>query len=111
MRKLQDKVAIVTVSTHRRGRRAAVRRRGAKVALTARRRAELDRRVAEITQAGGEAAAVAGDIRDEATVQAAVDMALERFGGLDAAFNNAGALPPAPRPMRSPTRTGTPRSR
>jgi NAD(P)-dependent dehydrogenase (short-subunit alcohol dehydrogenase family) len=62
------------------------------VILTARRRAELDRLAAEIIGAGGQAVIVAGDVRDEAVAKLCVDTAIERFGGLDIAFNNAGAV-------------------
>ena len=40
------------------------------------------------------AAAMAGDVRDEAYAQALVATAVERFGGLDIAFNNAGTMGP-----------------
>ena len=53
--------------------------------------AELDRLVGEIAASGGRAAAVAGDVRDEAVAKDAVAAAIERFGGLDIAVNNAGA--------------------
>ena len=38
-----------------------------------------------------QAIAVAGDIREEKLARALVDTAVDRFGGLDIAFNNAGA--------------------
>ncbi|WP_326835304.1 SDR family NAD(P)-dependent oxidoreductase [Amycolatopsis rhabdoformis] len=41
---------------------------------------------------GSRAAACAGDVRDEAAVAAAVGLATERFGGLDAAFGAAGSV-------------------
>lgn len=47
---------------------------------------------AEIEQAGGTALAVVGDVRDEQSVQNAVDQAVERFGGIDICVNNASAL-------------------
>jgi NAD(P)-dependent dehydrogenase (short-subunit alcohol dehydrogenase family) len=47
---------------------------------------------AEIEEAGGNALAVVGDVRDEASVQGAVDRAVERFGGIDICVNNASAL-------------------
>ena len=47
---------------------------------------------AEIEEAGGAALAVVGDVRDEASVQGAVDKAVERFGGIDICVNNASAL-------------------
>ncbi|MDQ2797133.1 MAG: NAD(P)-dependent oxidoreductase [Actinomycetota bacterium] len=47
---------------------------------------------AEIQEAGGTALAVVGDVRDEASVQNAVDQAVERFGGIDVCLNNASAI-------------------
>jgi len=47
---------------------------------------------AEIEEAGGAALAVVGDVRDEQSVQNAVDRAVERFGGIDVCVNNASAL-------------------
>lgn len=65
---------------------------GAKVVVAARRQPELDALVAQITQAGGNAVALAGDVRDEKFAAALVELASERYGGLDVAFNNAGTL-------------------
>lgn len=47
---------------------------------------------AEIEAAGGQALAMVVDVRDEASVQAAVDAAVERFGGIDICVNNASAI-------------------
>ncbi|MGI8678769.1 MAG: SDR family oxidoreductase [Jatrophihabitans sp.] len=47
---------------------------------------------AEIEEAGGTALAVVGDVRDEDSVQNAVDRAVERFGGIDICVNNASAI-------------------
>ncbi|HEY5142223.1 MAG TPA: NAD(P)-dependent oxidoreductase [Solirubrobacteraceae bacterium] len=47
---------------------------------------------AQIEEAGGTALPIVGDIRDEAQVQAAVDAAVERFGGIDICVNNASAI-------------------
>jgi NAD(P)-dependent dehydrogenase (short-subunit alcohol dehydrogenase family) len=47
---------------------------------------------AEIEAAGGTVLAIVGDVRDEASVQGAVDRAVERFGGIDICVNNASAL-------------------
>ena len=47
---------------------------------------------AEVEAAGGHALAVRLDVRDEAAVDVAIAAAAERFGGLDAVVNNAGAL-------------------
>ena len=63
---------------------------GAKVVAGARRRSELDALVEEITHAGGHAVALAGDVGDEGFAKALVELAMDHFGGLDVAFNNAG---------------------
>jgi citronellol/citronellal dehydrogenase len=47
---------------------------------------------AEIEAAGGQALPIAGDIRDEASVLAAVAQTVERFGGIDILVNNASAI-------------------
>ena len=46
----------------------------------------------EMEASGGQALAVACDIRDEEAVDRAVDAAVERFGGIDVLVNNASAL-------------------
>lgn len=94
MNALEGKVAIVTGASSGIGRSTALlfAREGAKLVVTGRRRDELDRLVAEITDAGGEAVALAGDVREEAFAEALVDLACSEFGGVDVAFNNAGIL-------------------
>ena len=47
---------------------------------------------AAVEAAGGQALARKLDVRDEAAVEAAMAAAVERFGGLDALVNNAGAI-------------------
>ncbi len=51
---------------------------------------------AEIEEAGGEALALVGDVRDEARVEEAVAEAAEKFGGIDIVVNNASAINLAP---------------
>jgi citronellol/citronellal dehydrogenase len=46
----------------------------------------------QIEAAGGAALPIVGDIRDEAQVLAAVEQAVERFGGIDVLVNNASAI-------------------
>lgn len=101
MHHLKDKVAIVTGASSGIGYATALlfARQGAKLVVSARREAELAKLVAAIEAEGGAAIAVAGDVRDEDTAIALVQAATDRFGGLDIAFNNAGAIPemgPAP---------------
>lgn len=45
-----------------------------------------------IEQAGGRALPIAGDVRDESAVLAAVEQTADRFGGIDACINNASAI-------------------
>lgn len=63
---------------------------GAAVVLMARREDRLAELAAGIRAAGGRAEAVAGDVTATADVERAVTRAVEAFGGLDGAFNNAG---------------------
>ena len=91
---LADKVAIVTGASSGIGHATAklFAREGARIVVTARRQAQLDALVAQIEEVGGRAVAVAGDVREEATAKLVVETALHHFGGLDIAFNNAGAI-------------------
>lgn len=67
-------------------------RHGANLVLTARRRDRLDDLVRSLPLAGNSAIVVAGDVRDETHQQDLVSAALEAFGHLDGAFNNAGTV-------------------
>jgi citronellol/citronellal dehydrogenase len=51
---------------------------------------------AEIEAAGGRALAIVGDVRDDRTVDDAVEQAVERFGGIDIVVNNASAIDVSP---------------
>lgn len=93
MNALINKVAIVTGASSGIGYATAklFAMEGAKVVVSGRRQAELNALVTEIEKAGSQAIAVAGDVRDERHARALVETAVERFGGLDVAFNNAGS--------------------
>lgn len=52
----------------------------------------LDTAAAAVEAAGGQALAVKCDVRDDVQVQAAVDAAVARFGGIDVLVNNASAI-------------------
>jgi NAD(P)-dependent dehydrogenase (short-subunit alcohol dehydrogenase family) len=94
MSALSNKVAIITGASSGIGYATAklFAREGAKVVVAARRQPELDALVEEITQAGGHAVALVGDVKDESFAKDLVDLAKARFGGLDVAFNNAGTI-------------------
>lgn len=47
---------------------------------------------ADIEAAGGAALPIVGDVRDDASVEAAVAATVERFGGIDVVVNNASAI-------------------
>jgi len=91
---LTNKIALVTGASSGIGRATAklFAENGAKVVVAARRQAELDTLVEQIREIDGEAAALAGDVRDEAHAKALVELAVSRFGGLDVAFNNVGLV-------------------
>lgn len=91
---LAGKVAIVTGASAGIGRAIAAlfAAEGASVVATARRQAELDNLIAAIESDGGRAVALAGDVTDPALADRLVETALERFGGLDIAVNNAGIV-------------------
>lgn len=69
---------------------------GAKVVLGARRKANLDTLVSEITAAGGNAVAYQTDVTRKEDVDALIKGALDTFGRIDVLINNAGAMAIAP---------------
>lgn len=93
---LAGRVAVVTGASSGMGRAAALllAARGAKVALLARRKDVLDDVAARIRDGGGEALAIAADVTDQASVDAAAAAVRERFGAADLVFNNAGLMLP-----------------
>jgi NAD(P)-dependent dehydrogenase (short-subunit alcohol dehydrogenase family) len=93
-KRLEGKVAIITGASSGIGFATAqlFAAEGAKVVVGARRQAELDQLVDQIRSADGQAVALAGDVRSEEYAKALVALAVERYGRLDIAFNNAGTL-------------------
>ncbi|MFF7351357.1 MULTISPECIES: SDR family NAD(P)-dependent oxidoreductase [Streptomyces] len=65
---------------------------GAHVVVAGRRAEPLDETVALIERAGGKALAVTADVTSAAELRALVSAAVDRFGSLDVAVNNAGVL-------------------
>jgi peroxisomal 2,4-dienoyl-CoA reductase len=62
---------------------------GARVALVSRKAENLEPAAAKIKASGGEALAVAADVRDYAQVERAIASALSRFGRIDIVVNGA----------------------
>lgn len=91
---LNNKTIIVTGASSGIGAAAAriFAAEGANVVLGARRENRLDQLVEQIVQNNGSAVSVAGDVREEDYAINLVETARAEFGGLDAAFNNAGMM-------------------
>ncbi len=94
---LEGKVGVVTGATAGLGRAAAfaMAREGAAVVVTGRDPAEGDPMVAEIRASGGRAVFETVDVIDEAAIARMVARALDEYGRLDIAYNNAGIESPA----------------
>jgi NAD(P)-dependent dehydrogenase (short-subunit alcohol dehydrogenase family) len=97
MNLLQDKICVITGAGSGVGRAASVlfAEHGASVLVADVRDEWAADTVALVEQAGGTASAVHCDVSVEADVEAAIAMAVERYGRLDVMYNNAGVSSPA----------------
>ncbi|AVT11498.1 SDR family oxidoreductase [Paracidovorax avenae] len=103
MNTLRDKTLFITGASRGIGKAIALRaaRDGARVVIAAK-TTEPDPRLpgtihsaaVEIEAAGGQVLPLAVDVRAEGQVQAAVEQAVDRFGGIDVLVNNASAIHP-----------------
>jgi len=90
--KMQDKVVVITGSGSGIGREAALifSREGAKVVVSDINVSGGDETVALVKAAGGEATFIKCDVSKGPEVEALIKGAVDAYGRLDAAFNNAG---------------------
>lgn len=91
--RMKGKICLVTGGGSGIGRAAAIRMAedgAAAVVIAGRREAEIESAAAECRTFGAQALAVRTDVTREDDVERLVRTAVERYGGLDAAFNNAG---------------------
>jgi NADP-dependent 3-hydroxy acid dehydrogenase YdfG len=95
---LAGRTAVVTGAASGIGEAVAVllAAQGAKVALLARRRERLDGIVEKIRANGGQALAVAADVTDADSVDAAVERIHAAYGAVDLVVNSAGVMLPNP---------------
>ena len=89
---LKDKVAIITGSASGIGKEIALEfsREGAKVVIADLSLAAAQATADEINAGGGQAMAVEMNVTDEAAVDAGTAKVVEKFGGVDVLFSNAG---------------------
>lgn len=91
---LENKTIIVTGASSGIGAAAAqlFAAEGANVVLGARRRDRLDAVAARACRTAGKAVLLAGDVKEQGYAESLVALALDTFGALDGAFNNAGVV-------------------
>ncbi len=92
MKRLFDKVAIVTGSSSGIGKAIALRfgEEGAKVVVAARRKALCEQTARQICQKDGDAYVIQTDVSHEQQVDALFEKTLQQYGRVDIVVNNAG---------------------
>ncbi len=105
MNMFAGKVALVTGASSGLGEATALKfaQEGAKVVIAARRVEQSTRVVQQILASGGDAHFVRADVSRAADVERMVTEAVERFGRLDCAVNNAGIVGPKFTPVADVT--------
>ena len=92
MQRLGGKVAVVTGSSSGIGKAIALRlgEEGVKVVVAARRKALCEQTAGEICRKGGEAFVIPTDVSHEIQVDTLYEKAVQQYGRVDIAINNAG---------------------
>jgi NAD(P)-dependent dehydrogenase (short-subunit alcohol dehydrogenase family) len=90
--KLENRTVVVTGSGRGIGRYIAKRlgKEGANIVATARSREELEKVCKEITDEGGNAIFIMGDVTKEEDVKEVINATIRKFGKVDVLVNNAG---------------------
>ena len=93
--RLENKVVLITGAGSGMGREVALlfAKEGARVVLNDLVPETVEETAQMVTQAGGEAIAIAGNVMVEADVEKTVKTGVEKFGKLDTLYNNAGIMP------------------
>ena len=94
MARISGKVALITGGGTGIGRSCAelFAQEGARVSLVGRRKDVLDAAAASIANRGGEVMTISCDVSDRASVEAAIDATVAKFGQLHVVVNNAGMV-------------------
>jgi NAD(P)-dependent dehydrogenase (short-subunit alcohol dehydrogenase family) len=102
MKNLDGKIAVITGSTKGIGKAIAKRflEEGAKVVISSRSEANLEKALAEINSPN--VAGKACDVSRYSEVESLIQFAIERFGALDILVNNAGVAEPFERIINAP---------
>lgn len=97
MAEFKDRIALVTGASRGIGSAAAraLARRGARVAVSSRTVADLEKIVAEMKKEGGQGLAVACDVTEPDQIHQMVDRVVQEWGRLDIFVNNAGRGSPS----------------
>lgn len=95
---IAGKTVVITGASSGMGAAAArhLAAKGAAVVLGARRTDRIEALVAEITEAGGKAIALATDVTKREDLLRLVDVAVDTYGRVDVIINNAGVMPLSP---------------
>jgi len=93
--RLANKVALITGAGSGLGREAALlfAKEGARLVLNDISAEIVEETAQMVTEAGGDAIAVAGNVASEADVEKTVKAGVDKFGKLDTLYNNAGIMP------------------